>query len=121
MRDAARQDNQVEQAAQEFYEVLFDEETRNLLDQADEGNDEARETLEGMAYGITKKITYYVTLAGGGPAARLAVEADEYGDIESAWLEYQDWFTPWTPARRQDQELVKRLASVVGYYEEETV
>lgn len=104
--------------AQEFYDAVFDDELRRLLDQADAGDDEARETLDGMAYGISKQVKYYVTLAGGGPAARLAVEVDEDGDIEDAWLEYQDWFTPWTPAPEQDPEIVKRFAAMVGYYGE---
>lgn len=104
--------------AQEFYDAVFDKEMRRLLDQADAGDDEARETIEGMAYGVSKQVTYYVTLAGGGPAARLAVQVDEYGDVEDAWLEYQDWFTPWTVAPEQDPELVKRFAELVGYYGE---
>ncbi|MGR6971418.1 hypothetical protein ACU639_17825 [Streptomyces cynarae] len=104
--------------AQEFYDAVFDEDMQQLLDKADDGNDEARETLEGMTYGVWKQVTYYVTLAGGGPAARLAVEVDDYGEVENAWLEYADWFAPWTSAPRQDPELVKRLATVVGYYGE---
>jgi hypothetical protein len=120
MRDAPRDEKPtVEQEAQSFYDAVFDDELRKLLDQADEGDDEARESIESMAYGIEKRVTYYVTLAGGGPAARLVIEASlRHGDVERAWLEYQDWFTLWTPAPMQDSDLVERFAAVVGYYGE---
>ncbi len=88
--------------AQDFYDAMFDDELRTLLDRADEGDDEARESIEYRAYGIERQVRYFVTLAGGGPAARLVVEVDEYGDVESAWFEYQNWFEPWTAAPRQD-------------------
>lgn len=55
-------------------------------------------------------------LVGGGPAARLVVVFDEDGEICEARLEFQDWFAFWTPAARQDEELVKRFAYIVGYY-----
>jgi hypothetical protein len=61
---------------------------------------------------------YYVTLAGGGPAARLAVCVDDCGEIAGASLQFQDWFEPWTDAPNQDHELVERYARLLGYYEE---
>jgi hypothetical protein len=57
-----------------------------------------------------------VELAGGGPAARLVVMVDEDGEISEARFEFQDWFTLWTPATHQEEDLVKRFAYMVGYY-----
>lgn len=107
-----------EDKAQEFYDSMFDDELRALLDKADEGDEDARESVEYIAYGLQRQVRYYVTLAGGGPAARLVVEVDEQGEIERAWFEYQDWFIPWTAAPWQDNELVERFAAVVGCYED---
>lgn len=107
----------LERKAQDFYDAIFDDELRALLDQAGDGDDDACETVGALAYGIQRQVRYYVTLAGGGPAARLVVEVDEFGEIESAWFEYQDWFVPWTAAPRQDRELVERFTAMVGCYE----
>lgn len=107
----------LEQEAQEYYDAVFDEELKVLLDQAGDGDDDARESLEYRVCGIDRQVRYYVTLTSGGPAARLVVEVDEYGGIENAWLEYQDWFTPWVPALQQDKDLVERFAAMVGCYE----
>ncbi len=74
-----------------------------------EADDAARETLCQNAYGIAvrsdwvnpgtemKPGEYLITLAGGGPAARISGMLDEFGEPTSAGLEYQDWFEPWTP------------------------
>jgi len=39
---------------------------------------------------------YSILLTTGGPALRLIGDLDEYGQPETARLEYQDWGTPWT-------------------------
>jgi hypothetical protein len=39
---------------------------------------------------------FYILLCTGGPAVRIMGELDEYGQPSRAWLEYQDWSTPWT-------------------------
>jgi hypothetical protein len=115
----------IEQRAQEYYEAVFDDdETRALLDKAEGGNEDAYERISEMPYAITKYATYHyedttewhVELAGGGPAARLVVVVDEDGDICEARFEFQDWFTLWTPAADQDEDLLKRFAYIVGYY-----
>ncbi len=113
----------IEQRAQEYYERVFDDETRALMDKAEGGNEDAYERLQEMPYSIFKYATYHweeltewhVELAGGGPAARLVVMANKYGEVEEARFEFQDWFTPWTPAK-QDDDLVKRFAWLAGYY-----
>lgn len=39
---------------------------------------------------------YRILLSTGGPATRITGTFNEYGEPETARLEYQDWFTPWT-------------------------
>lgn len=39
---------------------------------------------------------FCILLATGGPAVRIIGELDRYGNPDNAWLEYQDWGTPWT-------------------------
>ncbi|WP_427921152.1 hypothetical protein [Streptomyces sp. cg40] len=104
--------------AQAFYDATFDAETLALLDQAADGDDAAWDALNAMTYNVTQEVTHYVTLAGGGPAARLAVTVNDDGDVENAWLEYQDWLTPWTRAPKQDRETVKRLATIFAPFED---
>lgn len=125
----------IEERAQEYYNAVFDKDLIHLMDVA-EGNkkptkreieeygdsmkewpeDTAREAIQEHGYGIEKETIYYVTLAGGGPAARLKVEADG-GDVISTSLQFCDWFEKWTDAPRQDSELVERYARLIGYYE----
>jgi hypothetical protein len=128
----SRTDKPIEERAQDFYNAVFDPELLHLMDVAEGGKrpnrreredgirteEDARERLEESGYGLGKEIVYYVTLAGGGPAARLRVVADEHGEVEDAVLQFQDWFEPWTDAPRQDAELVARYARLIGYYGE---
>ena len=39
---------------------------------------------------------FYILLCTGGPAVRIMGDLDQYGQPDRAWLEYQDWYTPWT-------------------------
>lgn len=39
---------------------------------------------------------FCVLLCTGGPAVRIVGELGDHGAIHRAWLEYQDWGTPWT-------------------------
>jgi hypothetical protein len=39
---------------------------------------------------------FNILLATGGPAVRIVGELDQYKEPARAWLEVQDWFTPWT-------------------------
>lgn len=43
-----------------------------------------------------KPAEFNILLTTGGPALRLIGELDEHGEPTKAWLEYQDWGTPWT-------------------------
>jgi len=39
---------------------------------------------------------FQILLCTGGPAVRIMGELDEYGQPCRAWIDYQDWGTPWT-------------------------
>jgi hypothetical protein len=38
---------------------------------------------------------FKILLCTGGPAVQIRGELDQHGEPHRAWLEYQDWFTPW--------------------------
>ena len=123
----------IEERAQEFYNSFFDTANIHLMDVA-EGikkpnkneleeygdhmknypADTALEAIQG--YGMYKEKIYYITLAGGGPAARVRVVVED-GEVINASLQFQDWFTLWTDAPWQDYELVERYARLAGCYD----
>ena len=39
---------------------------------------------------------FRILLCTGGPAVQIRGEIGPYGQPDRAWLEFQDWFTPWT-------------------------
>ena len=50
-----------------------------------------------QSVGETLKATEFcILLSTGGPASRIVGELDEHGEPDRAWLEVQDWGTPWT-------------------------
>jgi hypothetical protein len=76
-------------------------------DCADE--DEARERIQEDPLSVQVRSGWYspgeadqkpeefeLLLSTGGPAVRILGELDEYGEPSRAWLEVQDWGTPWT-------------------------
>lgn len=46
---------------------------------------------------------FCILLCTGGPAVRILGELDEHNEPSRAWLEYQDWGTPWTQYFDADQ------------------
>ena len=50
----------------------------------------------------TAPLEYKILLTTGGPALRIIGELDQYGEPETARLEWQDWGTPWTPLMFSD-------------------
>src|SRR5260221_2156910 len=123
----------IEERAQEFYNSFFDTANIHLMDVAEGiqqpnkaeieeygdsmkhySEDTACEAIQG--YGMYKETIYYITLAGGGPAARVPVEVED-GEVINASLQFQDWFTLWTDAPYQNSELVERYARLVGYFD----
>lgn len=106
--------------ARELIEALEDnpaldesdaEELRELEENAGEydSQDEAREAIQQDALEVQVRndwhnpgetdntpTEFYILLCTGGPAVRIMGEIDEHGDPSRAWIEYQDWGTPWT-------------------------
>lgn len=73
-----------------------------------ENEEEARERIQEDALDISVRSDWQnvgetlepseftILLCTGGPAVRIVGELDQYKQPCRAWLEYQDWFTPWT-------------------------
>lgn len=49
----------------------------------------------GSPGGKTEACEFQILLCTGGPAVRIRGELDQWNEPSRAWLEYQDWFTPW--------------------------
>lgn len=49
----------------------------------------------------TKPAAYRILLCTGGPAVQIVGELSEYGEPETARMQVQDWFQPWTDFRPQ--------------------
>jgi hypothetical protein len=47
----------------------------------------------------TKPAEYRILLCTGGPAVQIRGTLSEHGEPETAYMEVQDWFTPWTEFR----------------------
>lgn len=54
---------------------------------------------------------FKILLCTGGPAVRIMGELDEHGEPCRAWLEYQDWGTPWTQYFGASQDTLLAFAS----------
>jgi len=54
---------------------------------------------------------FMVLLCTGGPAVRIVGELGQYGEPCRAWMEYQDWCTPWTQYFGADSKTLCRYAS----------
>lgn len=72
-----------------------------------ENDEEARERIQEDALSIEVRSSWQsagetlepseftILLCTGGPACRIVGELDQYNQPCRAWIEYQDWFTPW--------------------------
>lgn len=54
---------------------------------------------------------FCILLCTGGPAVRIVGELDHYGEPVRAWIEYQDWGTPWTQLYGADQSVIVSYSS----------
>jgi hypothetical protein len=83
------------------------------LEEAANGNeseDDAHEAIQNDALDVQVRSDWHqpngdntpsefmILLCTGGPAVRIMGELDGYLQPKRAWIEYQDWFTPWTEA-----------------------
>ena len=53
---------------------------------------------------------FQILLCTGGPAVRILGELDQHGQPDRAWIEYQDWGTPWTQYFDADGATLVRYA-----------
>ena len=81
LENAAGETEDADRARQDIEEDALSVEIRSGWQSADE-------TLEAAEFCIL--------LCTGGPAVRVRGELDEYREPSRAWIEYQDWGTPWT-------------------------
>lgn len=102
---------QNEQALAEWM-LDYNDEYQELAAQAGdcEDRDEAQERIQEDALSVEVRSDWHapgdkenvspsefrILLATGGPAVQIRGELSEHGDPCSAWLEVQDWGTPWT-------------------------
>lgn len=68
-----------------------EQQLKDLYTLADDGNDDAREEIYEMAYGIDKREIYKVIWSGGGPADHLELTVSD-GELIAVTYVYQDWY-----------------------------
>lgn len=68
-----------------------EQQLRDLYTLADDGDDDAREQIYQMAYGIDRREILRVIWSGGGPADYLEITHNN-GDILRVEYLYQDWY-----------------------------
>lgn len=118
MKDHAREQAEAQlKSIQEMIEALN---TKN-----DEEREQAEQTIQEDPLEVAvrsdwhtpgekaeKPSQYKILLCTGGPAVRIVGDLSEYGEPESATLEYQDWGTPWMEYRldREEEETVLAYA-----------
>lgn len=108
-------------AAEELSELSEMEDIALAADVTSE--DEARERIIENALEVTVRSDwtapgetltpseFCILLCTGGPAVRIVGELNSYGEPCRAWIEYQDWGTPWTQWFDADQDVLVRYAS----------
>lgn len=65
---------------------------------------EVRSDWHAPGDGDNKPTEYKILLCTGGPACKIIGELSQYGEPETARVEYQDWGTPWTEYRETTSE-----------------
>lgn len=86
----AMKDNDFEPAG-----FSFDEDEARQTIQEDALSVEVRSGWQSAGETLTPS-EFAILLCTGGPAVRIRGELNEYNEPDRAWLEYQDWGTPWT-------------------------
>lgn len=59
---------------------------------------------------------FRILLCTGGPAVQIRGELGDHGQPERAWLEYQDWGTPWTERVNQPGDMLALLTYAGAFY-----
>lgn len=95
--------------AQEYYDASFGNRVEPLTE-------EDVLSVEHLTHSFREYDLWEVLLATGGPAARVVVEVDEWGEPARATFEYQDWFQPWNAPANQDRALLLAWVSEHFYF-----
>lgn len=103
----------------------YSEELQALKDEAgdNESEEEAREAIQNDPLEVQVRsdwtspgeeltpVEFMILLSTGGPAVRIVGELSEHGEPDRAWLEYQDWGTPWTRYYPAESDVLVEYAS----------
>lgn len=127
-----KEDNRSErQAAAQFDSIKeMVEELKTARDSGDDGKiEEAEQRIHEDALSVQVRSGRYepgrekaepeefeILLCTGGPAVRIIGSLNEYQEPESARIEHQDWFTPWTEYRLTVEEEDILLAYCQCFY-----
>jgi len=63
-----------------------------------------------------KPAEYRILLCTGGPACQIVGRLSEYGELETARIEHQDWGTPWTEYRLTSEQEAIVLTYARNFY-----
>ena len=88
------QNHAFQQAMSQFESI--EEMVKNLKTENEEEREKAIQTIQEDALEVGKLNQYFILLCTGGPACRIIGNLDEYGQLETAKIQYQDRGTPWT-------------------------
>ena len=66
---------------------------------------------------LSKPYEFFILLCTGGPAVRIIGELGRYCQPDKAWLQYQDWGTPWTTYHAAESDVLCEYASYFYYGE----
>lgn len=93
-----------------------EQQLEQLYTLADGGDDDAREQIQEMAYGIDRREIFRVIWSGGGPADHLELTVSD-GELLAVNYVYQDWFDgarlavdDGSPAYRYALEILEMMA-----------
>ncbi len=92
--ETEKKDRAKEQAQAQLESII--ELVKKLNSKNEKRSDQAREEIQEDALEAVIVKTYKILLCTGGPAVRIVGDLDEHNQPETATLQYQDWYTPWT-------------------------
>lgn len=87
----------------------FDEDEARQTIQEDALSVEVRSGWQSAGETLTPS-EFAILLCTGGPAVRIRGELNQYNEPARAWLEYQDWGTPWMQYCDADQDTLLAYA-----------
>ena len=100
---------------------------RRLLQDAEDG-DAARAEIEDLPLEVLVRSgwhrpgeameseDYQILLATGGPAVRIVGTLNQWGEPETAKLQFQDWFTPWEELETSAEDVDALLTFARQFY-----